>query len=84
MGRDEESDGARERAHYAFLAVADPEGAVRVGHTLAVTLRVRETTVARVVASEKNVVDANGMPEDVGAALLGAFRSSALLAEAGR
>ena len=41
VGRDEESDAARERAHYAFLADGDPNGAARVGHTLAVTLHVR-------------------------------------------
>jgi DNA-binding NarL/FixJ family response regulator len=41
VGRDGESDAARERAHYAFLAEGDPEGAARVGHTLGVTLSVR-------------------------------------------
>lgn len=44
LGRDDESDAARERAHYAFLAEGDPEGAARVGHMLGVTLSVRGET----------------------------------------
>ncbi|MBV8559530.1 MAG: hypothetical protein JO050_02065, partial [Acidimicrobiia bacterium] len=41
IGEDQCSDASRERAHYAFLADGDPEGALRVGNALAVTLRVR-------------------------------------------
>ncbi|HET6875264.1 MAG TPA: LuxR C-terminal-related transcriptional regulator [Acidimicrobiales bacterium] len=41
VGRDDESDSARERAHYAFLGEGEPDGAARVGHSLGVTLRIR-------------------------------------------
>ena len=40
-GRDEESDSARERAHHAYLADDDIDGAARVGHWLGITLRLR-------------------------------------------
>ena len=40
-GRDEESDSARERAHYAFVAAGRIEDAARVGQWLGVALNVR-------------------------------------------
>lgn len=41
VGRDDESDAARERSHHAHLAAGDVEAAVRVGHWLGVTLVIR-------------------------------------------
>jgi DNA-binding CsgD family transcriptional regulator len=41
IGRDEESDSARERAHHGYLAAGDPDGAARVGVWLGITLSVR-------------------------------------------
>ncbi|HET6818306.1 MAG TPA: LuxR C-terminal-related transcriptional regulator [Mycobacteriales bacterium] len=41
IGRVEESDSARERAHHAYLAIDDPEGAARVGVWLGITLAIR-------------------------------------------
>ena len=40
-GQDDASDSARERAHFAYLAAGDIDGAARVGHLLGVTLSVR-------------------------------------------
>jgi DNA-binding CsgD family transcriptional regulator/Tfp pilus assembly protein PilF len=40
-GRDAESDTARERAHHAYLAAGDVDGAARVGHALGLTLVIR-------------------------------------------
>ena len=40
-GRDEASDSARERAHFAHLSAGDINGAARVGHLLGVTLSIR-------------------------------------------
>jgi ATP/maltotriose-dependent transcriptional regulator MalT len=41
IGRDEESDTARERAHHGFLNDGDVDGAARVGVWLGITLAVR-------------------------------------------
>jgi DNA-binding NarL/FixJ family response regulator len=41
VGHDEESDTARERAHYAYLDTGDVDGAARVGHWLGVSLALR-------------------------------------------
>ena len=40
-GREAESDAARERSHFAYLADGDIDGAARVGHLLGVTLAIR-------------------------------------------
>jgi hypothetical protein len=81
VGRDDESDTARERAHYAFLAEADPEGAVRVGHILAVTLRVRGE-VARSsgwFARVQAVLDQHGLTASVWRLYLGVSTGMGLL-----
>jgi DNA-binding CsgD family transcriptional regulator len=41
IGRDEESDNARERAHHGYLAEGDVDGAARVGVWLGITFAVR-------------------------------------------
>lgn len=41
VGRDAESDAARERAHHAYLAAGDVDAAVRVAYWLGVTLVLR-------------------------------------------
>jgi len=81
VGRDEESDSARERAHYAFLAEGDPEGAVRVGHTLAVTLRVRGE-VARAsgwFSQVQTVLDQHGLGASVWPLYLGVSAGMGML-----
>ena len=67
IGRDEESDTARERAHAAFLAAGDIDGAARVGHLLGVTLVIRGE-VARAggwFGRVQSLLDEHGMTDSV-------------------
>jgi DNA-binding NarL/FixJ family response regulator len=71
-GRDEESDAARERAHHAYLADGDVDGAARVGHWLGVTLVVRGEGArgGGWFARVQTVLDDNGLTDSVWQAFL--------------
>jgi ATP/maltotriose-dependent transcriptional regulator MalT len=63
----EDSDRARERAHHAFLAEGDPEGAARVGVWLGITLAVRGEGARSGgwFARVQGIVDRYGLTESV-------------------
>jgi DNA-binding CsgD family transcriptional regulator len=67
VGRDEESDAARERAHYAFLAEGDADSATRVAITLGITLSVRgeQARAGGWFGRVQSVIDEHGMADSV-------------------
>ncbi len=67
VGRSEESDTARERAHHAYLVAGDIEAAARVGHWLGMTLVLRGEPArgGGWFARAQTVLDENGVTDSV-------------------